>query len=837
MNTPIGPEFLPDYRDAFVNSLTIPASTTHELRGDEEYDAIYVEGELRFATDAPTTLRYVTLHVNNGGRLWIGDDANPMTQQVRLIKKDMPLDTNFDPFQWGHGLIFTNGAQRIVCGKPKTAWGTMHEAASGATAITLDFDPTGWEIGDELLLPDNRQIEIGLTYNRPDLDKLPRRESRVSIAAINGRTIELTKALDFEHANAYDPDHQEFVPPCAGNLTRNVSFESENPNGVRGHSAILHTARTQTCHATFRGMGRTLTINIDNTSLDLSHIGTNQIARYADHDHHCHSAPENRRKGCVFAADESMNKWGMVTHQTSDSTVIDCIADGFVGAGFITEDGNEIRNVFEHNLACYSAGNGVNGKFNLVAPRNIPGGEGAGFWFHGNQNTVRNNRACCCAVGFQSFFRSFPTGLMVPSQVGGEPDKKFNPASALPIEFSGNVATSNKVSGFESWNQPLGWVGTNLTAANNGHAQILMGGGEGGSITVHGVKLIVQNGVPGGVSSDAAYSSQIEMTDGFIVGCSSGVKSARNLMRLANLTMQNVINVDESVNRSQNRILENVIHKQFGIRPKQFIRMGWGDVWKQGDPFPPPRHADGSWTNWQPFDSRRFIVRNWQGTGQDFLLYENNSLRNTDAWPATDKVYGHMLHSPKHGISMGECWDKYGVAYGGGVVDPAEAITLDGLVNGVGKLWDGSDPNGPPRCVLVYPNASEEPLYNQQPVTERLDLQFALTGSPLAGKYRVQLDGNPPTERLPEYPGYLPIYRNAPGAANPGQHVVKTWRLDSAGVVIPGSEMQFSYAVGETPEPPPPPPPEVWEAATVGPPFAGDMTLRVRSGVVEKRIS
>jgi hypothetical protein len=832
MKFPIGPEFIPDYRDAFSNTLTVPAGQTLTLpSGDLEFDAIHVEGTLRFALDMPTTLRYVNLLVN-GGTIWCGDDDTPQTQLVRLIKKDVPLDTMFDPFQWGHGIIGINGAQRIMCGQPKVGWGTMQEANAGdpAMSITLDFDPVGWEVGDELLLPDNQQVQFGRV--------LPRREARVFIAGIMGRTIALTKGLDFEHLNAYDPDRENFVPPCVANLTRKVNIESENPQGTRGHcvaagmSAMsMMPSVVNICHVTFRDMGRTRAENIDSTTADsmgnITHVGTNQIARYCDHDHHCMSSPMTSRLACVFI-NTGNAKWGMVTHQTSDATIQDCVSDGFIGAGFTTEDGNEIRNTFEHNLACYSTGNGLDGNANLTPPNNVPGGEGAGFWFHGPKNYVRNNRACCNVVGFQSFYFHFPGNLMVSAMPGGDSNIPFVPDLEVPLEFSGNVATSNTMAGFESWNQPVGWTATDLTSANNGAFAISLGNSVPGSIKVVGCKLIAQDGNLTGVTSDEAYSVNVELSDGFIAGFYNGVKSAKSMI-LTNIVMQCVINVDESVDRSRQVLLDRVMHKQLGTHPRQYYIKGWGAIWKAGDPLPPPGHNDGNLTWWPPHNGARTIIKNWQGTGQDFLIYELNQLRATDAWPSTIKVWGLNYACPEAGLTMGQCWDKYGLAYGGGVVSQMEAVPLEGLINGVAKIWDGSVQTGPPRAVMTFPSTTE-----QLPVgLPELDLYFVLTGTPLTGPYRVQFDNLTPTENLVNSGN---IYLNPQGATATGQHVVKTWRLDDMGNVIPGSAMVFNYAVGEMPVPPiDPPPMEVWNAADVGPPFAGDMNLRVRMGVVQQK--
>src|SRR5690606_26639115 len=179
--------------------------------------------------------------------------------------------------------------------------------------------------------------------------------------------------------------------PYVANITRNIVFRSENPAGTRGHVIFLEQAKVDVQYAAFLGMGRTQAVNLDSTSLTGSaddKIGTNQIARYgASHWHHVHGHADidglTGRYVGVYADGMDGAKWGFVQHGSHDIEHRDCIADRFIGAGFVTEDGYEVRGKWTNNLGCYSKGNGIDGKFNLVAPRNIPGGEGAAFWFHG----------------------------------------------------------------------------------------------------------------------------------------------------------------------------------------------------------------------------------------------------------------------------------------------------------------------------------------------------------------------------------------------------------------------------------------------------------------------
>ena len=137
-------------------------------------------------------------------------------------------------------------------------------------------------------------------------------------------------------------------------------------------------------------------VALDDTTFDSSggvtHIGTNQMARYAFHLHHVigpEGIPADGYQftviGNVMQNDGEPNdvKWGIVIHDSSYGLMQDNVVDNVAGAGIVTEAGTEIQNVIAHNFVAEVHGTGERVDTGGVA--------GVGFWLHGPDNYVRNN--------------------------------------------------------------------------------------------------------------------------------------------------------------------------------------------------------------------------------------------------------------------------------------------------------------------------------------------------------------------------------------------------------------------------------------------------------------
>ncbi len=137
------------------------------------------------------------------------------------------------------------------------------------------------------------------------------------------------------------------------------------------------------------GLGRTRNERLDNTTADRSHIGTNQVGRYAFHMHHAGSSMNVRR--ISNSAIEGLNggKWGVVVHQSHDIEILNNVCVDVQGSCFATEDGNEVRNVFRGNFAAYVKGNGTEARAHASTPQATVVGCESAFWFGGDRQRHR----------------------------------------------------------------------------------------------------------------------------------------------------------------------------------------------------------------------------------------------------------------------------------------------------------------------------------------------------------------------------------------------------------------------------------------------------------------
>jgi hypothetical protein len=323
------------------------------------------------------------------------------------------------------------------------------------------------------------------------------------------------------------------------NATRNIVFRSENPSIIshRGHTAVIHTGTADVRYASFVGMGRTTGEIIDNTPLDRSRIGTNQIAKYAFHWHHAahHTTTDHGGGHLIGCSLDGLkgNKWGVVIHGSHGMHVEENVCRYFTGAGIVTEDGYERDYLIKRNF-CFGSWGNLKSRANTFPESFAPGAEGSGVWNHSALGRTVEN--CCCNnfVGYQMMYRA-----QVPDRT--------NPGQNLlvpPVEFRDNVAITNH-QGLETWICPNAVV-ENLISVNSGGAGVLMGQGDSGQITLNNPKLvntkierpgeIVQRPKVGsGVHSSQAYTDLVQINGGIVSGFQYGVRDARIL---------NAINVD-----------------------------------------------------------------------------------------------------------------------------------------------------------------------------------------------------------------------------------------------------------------------------------------------------
>ena len=353
-------------------------------------ETVRVDGTLSFAHDRNTRLRVDTLVTSTSGELIIGTRSNPIGAGVRArvtFIDDGAVSRREDPTLIGRGALLHGTT--TVYGAEKTAFLALSAPARrGDTSVRLKRTPSGWRVGD--------QIVVASTYpTEPDHDDLR------TITRISGSTIYLNRPLTYNHL-APRSDLEVHV----ANLSRNILFQSENKTNLRhrGHFMIMHTNQADINFAQFDELGR-----VDKTRpyndfevRDLSQYlppiirgGDHVRGRYA---FHVHKAGTNRSQSPIRVKGSVVTNgpgWGFVNH-SSHVDFIDNVTYNIKGSAYFTEAGDEIGS-FIGNIALRT----VNPQDPLNDPNQIDpdtrehiqdyGFQGDGFWFHGPNVRVEGN--------------------------------------------------------------------------------------------------------------------------------------------------------------------------------------------------------------------------------------------------------------------------------------------------------------------------------------------------------------------------------------------------------------------------------------------------------------
>lgn len=400
-----------------------------------------IDGVLKFATDVNTQLKADTIVVTTPGVLHIGSAEAPIADNVTariLIADNGPINTAWDPYLWSRGLV-SRGEVRMM-GRVVTPYVNLAvDPRAGDTTLVLAESVAGWRVGDEVV--------IGGT--NPYTDDFG--TDRVRIRAING-TVVTVDPLRYGH----DAPDGFGLSIQVANLNRNVQFVAEDSSVVleRPHIAFIHNPDVVVENVGIYGFGRTDKDAPINSSVVENGVlkpgtGTNPRARYAIHFHHTGVNPNIAPavvRGTVVVGSPG---WGFVNHN-SNVVMENNVAFGVVGAGFVTEDGNEIG-AMRGNLAMnmYGSGDGI-----LSRQDNHDFGHGGhGFWFQGPGIEVVNNiavgtREAAFAYITQSSKNLFDAVNLDPALAGG---RLAVPVGTVPLKkFDGNIAATSKT-GLEIW--------------------------------------------------------------------------------------------------------------------------------------------------------------------------------------------------------------------------------------------------------------------------------------------------------------------------------------------------------------------------------------------------
>jgi hypothetical protein len=300
----------------------------YDADSDVPLGTVRVDGMLDWATDQDTTMRVETIVSSEGSQIEIGsmhDAAIAENVTARIIFRDTPLT---DSEQLDHGIVAMGHID--VMGAAKESHLVLKGGASaGSTRITVEGDASGWKVGDTILL-------VGTEYGGTDGkgEVISQDEERV-ITAIDGNTITFGQALKYDHQPPAGYDLDTYV----GNLTRNVVFSSENPEGTRGHFMMMNGTvdhgefANSVINAEMRDMGR--------TTFTEPNDADNPLGRYSLHLHMTGTGGDAAYSMLSGNAINGGEGWGIVQHQ-SNAQIMDNIVYDVKSGGIISETGNEL---------------------------------------------------------------------------------------------------------------------------------------------------------------------------------------------------------------------------------------------------------------------------------------------------------------------------------------------------------------------------------------------------------------------------------------------------------------------------------------------------------------
>jgi len=425
---------------------------TYDAHSDRPVRMVHILGTLSFARDRNTRLDVGLIkiggdeaedgatcaHLHSAQRptLEIGTPDHPIPAEYAALTRLVYFDgTDKDSLP---AVVCCGGRMEIHGAPMSRTWVKLGAPVKkGDVHINLAEPVSGWRAGDRVILvATKRQIVTDTedTFRETTRDNT-QTEERV-IAALGDSSIMLDKPADFDHT--CDGPYRGEV----ANLSRNVIIESADPGGVRGHTMYHWGSAGSISYAEFRRLGK-----------------RGVLGRYTLH---FHQVRESMRGSSVIGVSlwDSDNRW-LTVHGTDYLVVRDCVGYNSIGHGFFLEDGTEVFNIFDRNLAVQ----GRNG--NILPDQILPfdHNSGSGFWWANSHNTfTRNVSAECDVYGFRFDMqktRSFDPLLSVPTADGKR--KKVDVRTLPFVRFEDNESHTQRNHAFN-----LGGLDINLSGGCGG---------------------------------------------------------------------------------------------------------------------------------------------------------------------------------------------------------------------------------------------------------------------------------------------------------------------------------------------------------------------------------
>ncbi len=336
---------------------------------------IHVAGTLSFASSMDTVLNVGLIKIQQGeiaSDNGFDCDAHAMNAKPNGTRAALEVGTSLQPINAKNTALirlhFVEGTDKnswpaiVCCGGRMDLHGSLMNRTwvnlgdtvkAGATELTLKEPVTNWKTGDRIIVTATNH-----SYSKGGYTE------EFSIKKIDGLKITLDKAFVHDHLGTGD-----FRAEVA-NLSRNVTIESADPAGIRGHTMYHHGSAGSISYAEFRHLGK-----------------AGVLGRYSLH---YHLVGDSMRGSYVLGASiwDSNNRW-LTIHGTNYLVVRDVVGYKSLGHGFFFEDGTEVFNVLDRNLA-------VGARPTKRLPKQVLGfdaNDGAGYWWANSLNSFTRNVA------------------------------------------------------------------------------------------------------------------------------------------------------------------------------------------------------------------------------------------------------------------------------------------------------------------------------------------------------------------------------------------------------------------------------------------------------------
>jgi G8 domain len=388
-------------------------AVAYDVSSSDVVRSLHIAGTLTFAADRDTRLEVGLIKIQPG------DDASEsgFDCDVHLpeLAPDEPrpvlaVGTPDQPIEAAHTAVirlhYIAGMDKESCPAIVCCGGRMdfHGAPlsrtwlklgapgkAGDREVALAEAVTGWRVGDRVFLTaTTRQNKVKKTFQPSTRDNTQTEERIIESIAYGKLTLDRPLAYDHVAEGNYRGD--------VANLSRNVVVESADPASGRGHTMYHRNSAGAISYAEFRHLGK-----------------EGVLGRYSLH---YHLVGDTMRGSYVIGASiwDSGNRW-LTIHGTNYLVVRDCVGYQSVGHGYFLEDGTEMYNVLDRNLA-------VQAYLGKPLPKQVvpfDKNDGSGFWWANCHNTFTRNVACeCDEYGY--FFQAAKTADFDPALTVEQPD-------------------------------------------------------------------------------------------------------------------------------------------------------------------------------------------------------------------------------------------------------------------------------------------------------------------------------------------------------------------------------------------------------------------------------